>query len=175
MPAELLQQRDEHVVTLTLANPGKLNAVDLALWCRLGATMSALDADESIRCVVIRGADGNFVAGGDLEEFLSERNTLDPALHYHTQVGKALRAVAACRHPTVALIEGACIGGGLEIAGQCDLRICGESSRFGAPLVARWLKQWVRRLRHDVPLSAEDYREGLSAFFAKRPPAFKGR
>lgn len=258
MPAELLQLRDEHVVTLTLANPGKLNAVDLALWCRLGATMSALDADESIRCVVIRGADGNFVAGGDLEEFLSERNTLDKALHYHAQVGKALQAVAACRHPTVALIEGACIGGGLEIAGQCDLRICGESSRFGAPinklgfsmypgemegllrlagpatvlemllegrildaaeasarglvtrvvadarvvdetyasvrricagapLVARWHKQWVRRLRHDVPLSAEelrasfafldteDYREGLSAFFAKRPPAFKGR
>jgi enoyl-CoA hydratase len=53
---------------------------------------------------------------------------------YHEQAGAALQAVFDCRQPTIALVQGACIGGGLEIAAQCDLRICGESARFGAPI-----------------------------------------
>jgi enoyl-CoA hydratase len=81
-----------------------------------------------------------FAAGGDLEEFVTGRATLEQALHYHDQVATALNAIADCPHPTVALIQGACIGGGLEIAGVCDLRISGESARFGAPInIARFL------------------------------------
>ena len=68
------------------------------------------------------------------EEFATTRATLDQALPYHGQGAAALNAIADCPHPTVALIEGACIGGGLEIAGVCDLRICNESARFGAPI-----------------------------------------
>ena len=127
--------RDGEIATLTLNNPGKLNAINLAMWNQLAENMANISVDRNIRCVVLRGQ-GNeaFAAGGDLEEFLTGRSTLDQALHYHGQVASALRAIDDCPHPTVALIQGACIGGGLEIAGVCDFRICGESARFGAPI-----------------------------------------
>jgi len=126
---------DGDIATLTLANPAKLNAIDLAMWRQLAAHMAAVGENGQIRCVVIRGAgEEAFAAGGDLEEFVNGRATLEQALHYHDQVAAALAAVADCPLPTVALIQGACIGGGLEIAGACDLRICGESARFGAPI-----------------------------------------
>ena len=127
--------RDGEVATLTLNNPGKLNAIDLGMWVGLARQVAELSADPGVRCVVLRGSgDEAFAAGGDLEEFATARATLDQALHYHGQVAAALEAIAGCPHPTVALIRGACIGGGLEIAGVCDLRICGESARFGAPI-----------------------------------------
>jgi enoyl-CoA hydratase/carnithine racemase len=123
------------IATLTLNNPGKLNAIDLGMWVQIADNLAELSVDRNIRCVVIRGAGKDaFAAGGDLEEFVTERATLAQALHYHGQVASALNAIADCPHPTVALIQGACIGGGLEIAGVCDLRICGESARFGAPI-----------------------------------------
>ena len=123
------------IAILTLNNPEKLNAINLSMWQQLADNMAKLSADPGIRCVVIRGAgEAAFAAGGDLEEFVTDRATLEQALHYHGQVAAALNAIADCRHPTVALIRGACIGGGLEIAGVCDLRIAGESARFGAPI-----------------------------------------
>lgn len=123
------------IATLTLNNPDKLNAIDLGMWQQLSRNMSELAVDRSIRCIVIRGAgDEAFAAGGDLEEFVSARTTLDQALHYHGEVAAALTAIADCPHPTIALIRGACIGGGLEIAGACDLRIAADSARFGAPI-----------------------------------------
>lgn len=123
------------ISTLTLDNPGKLNAIDLGMWRQLAENMANISVDRSIRCLIIRGAGQEaFAAGGDLEEFVTARATLDQALHYHGQVAAALNAIADCPHPTVAMIQGACIGGGLEIAGACDLRISGESARFGAPI-----------------------------------------
>lgn len=123
------------IATLSLNNPGKLNAIDLAMWQQLAEHIARLSSDSGVRCIVIRGAGHEaFAAGGDLEEFVTARATLEQALHYHAQVASALNAIADCPHPTVALIQGACIGGGLEIAGVCDLRICGESARFGAPI-----------------------------------------
>ena len=136
MSEAVLVARDGDIATVTLNNPAKLNAVNVAMWRRLREAMENLSADESLRCVVLRGAgDKAFAAGGDIEEFLSQRDTLEKALTYHEDwVAGALDAVRDCLHPTVALIQGACIGGGLEIAGQCDLRLCGRSARFGAPI-----------------------------------------
>jgi enoyl-CoA hydratase/carnithine racemase len=123
------------IATLTLNNPGKLNAIDLGMWVQLAEIVTGLAGDPNVRCLLLRGAGSeSFAAGGDLTDFLTARATLEQALHYHGQVAQALDAIADCPHPTVALIQGACIGGGLEIAGVCDLRICGESSRFGAPI-----------------------------------------
>lgn len=123
------------IATLTLNNPDKLNAINLAMWRQLYENCREIGVHRSIRCVVIRGAgEDAFAAGGDLEEFVTARCTLDQALLYHGEVAQALNAIADCPHPTVAMIRGACIGGGLEIAGVCDLRIAGESAKFGAPI-----------------------------------------
>lgn len=136
MSEEILVHRDGVIATVTLNNPAKLNAVNASMWRRLRVVMEELSADERLRCVVLRGAgEAAFAAGGDIEEFLTLRDTLERALVYHEEwVAGALNAVRDCLHPTVAMIHGACIGGGLEIAGQCDLRICGRSARFGAPI-----------------------------------------
>jgi enoyl-CoA hydratase/carnithine racemase len=260
MTAHIDCHLDGHLATLTLNNPVKLNAVNASMWQQLAAAMNHIEKQAEIRCVILRGA-GNeaFAAGGDIEEFRTVRATIDDALHYHEElVATALNAIRNCSRPTIAAIRGACIGGGLEIAGCCDLRIAGASARFGAPikqlgfsmypgemagllalagpavvleillegrilsadealqkglltrvvaddtvfdeaaaaaericagapLVARWHKQWVRRLQDPTPLSAaerrrafdflatEDYAEGLAAFSAKRKPRFRGR
>lgn len=136
MADEVLCERNGVIATVTLSNPDKLNAVTAGMWRRLKVVMDELSADEALRCVVIRGAgEAAFAAGGDIEEFGTLRNSFEQARIYHGEwVAGALQAIVACRHPVVALIQGACIGGGLEIAGQCDLRICGESARFGAPI-----------------------------------------
>lgn len=136
MADQVLCERDGVIATVTLSNPDKLNAVTAGMWRQLKAVMDELSGDESLRCIVMRGAgDKAFAAGGDIEEFATLRNSFEHAQIYHGQwVAGALSAIVDCRHPTVALIQGACIGGGLEIAGQCDLRICAQGARFGAPI-----------------------------------------
>lgn len=127
-------ERDGDIAAVTLDNPDKRNALDASMWRQLAETFTALDADASLRCVIVRGAGAAFAAGGDLEEMRKIRTDADAALAYHEQVGRALDAIAGCRHPVVAQISGPCVGGGLEIACACDLRIAGESARFGAPI-----------------------------------------
>lgn len=135
MPGRIVLTRDGALATVAIDNPEKLNAVDLGMWRQLAAVMAEISADASVRCVILRGAgDAAFAAGGDLEEFLSVRDTVERAQHYHATVAGALAAIGDCPQPTIALIRGPCIGGGLEIAGQCDLRIAGESAKFGAPI-----------------------------------------
>ncbi len=135
MTPTILCTRDGEIATVTLCNPDKLNALNAAMWQRLQAVMHALGDDASLRCVIIRGEGTTFAAGGDLEEFRTARATVDRALAYHEAVGAALAAIATCRVPTVAAILGACIGGGLEIACACDLRIAGSGTQFGAPVM----------------------------------------
>jgi enoyl-CoA hydratase len=135
MPGKILVSRDGPIATVALSNPGKLNALDLAMWKRLGEVMRELDRDKALRAVVVRGA-GNeaFAAGADISEFAKTRNSSKVARKYGEQLETTMEAIATCRHPTVAMIHGACVGGGLEIVSQCDLRICGTSSRFGVPI-----------------------------------------
>jgi len=131
----ILCARDGAIATVTLNNPEKLNALSKAMWSRLGETMRALDADDSVRCIVLRGAGGKaFAAGADISAFHAERANTAQAKIYSEQGIGWMHAVAECRHPTLALIQGACVGGGLLIASQCDLRICNEAARFGVPV-----------------------------------------
>ncbi len=131
----ILVSRDGPIATVTLNRPDKLNAMTKPMWARLGDVMEQLDADEALRCVVLRGAGGKaFSPGNDISEFETDRSNPAQAKAYGLVLHHALTALKDCRHPTVALIEGICVGGGLEIAALCDLRVCGESSRFGVPI-----------------------------------------
>ena len=105
------------------------------MWQRWARRSSALSADDSLRCVIVRGAgEKAFSPGNDIGEFATERANKAQAIDYGSVMHRTAEALADCRHPLVAQIHGICVGGGLEIAALCDLRICGESSRFGAPI-----------------------------------------
>jgi enoyl-CoA hydratase len=126
--------KDGAIATVVIDHPARLNALSTMMWRELGETFTALSADEAIRCVVLRGAGDAFAAGADIAAFQKERYDVESARAYGKVVHAALGALANCRHPVVALIKGPCIGGGLEIASKCDIRICGESARFGIPV-----------------------------------------
>jgi enoyl-CoA hydratase/carnithine racemase len=135
MSDPILITRDGAIATVTLNNPERLNALNRAMWARLGEVMRTLSADDDLRCVVVRGAgEKAFAAGADIAEFASERANARQAKIYGNLIHETMLSVARCRHPTVAMIRGACVGGGLEIAAMCDLRIAGQSSRFGIPV-----------------------------------------
>jgi enoyl-CoA hydratase/carnithine racemase len=105
------------------------------MWQRLGEVIEELTADDALRCLVLRGAgEKAFAPGNDISEFENERSNVEQARAYGAIMRHTLAAFEHCRHPMVAMIKGICVGGGLEIAANCDLRICGESSRFGVPI-----------------------------------------
>ena len=132
---EIRIEKDDVIATVIMSNPDKLNAITSAMWDGLTHAFTVLSQDESLRCVIIRGDDHNFAAGADIEEFLTMRNTMAQGILHHTKtIGQALDAIARCLHPTIAAIEGVCIGGGLEVACACDLRIAAPSVRFGMPI-----------------------------------------
>lgn len=127
--------RCEDIATVVLDRPQKLNALTKAMWERLGDVISDLSAEETLRCVVLRGAgERAFSPGNDISEFQIERANALQARAYGEVMRRTLDALGQCRHPMVALIHGVCVGGGLEIAAHCDIRICGRSSRFGIPI-----------------------------------------
>ena len=128
-------QRDGAIATVVLNRPAKLNALTKPMWRDLGETVKRLSADDTLRCIVLRGAgEKAFSPGNDIAEFATERATKVQAIEYGRVMHATASALAECRHPLVAQIHGLCVGGGLEIAALCDLRICGASSRFGVPI-----------------------------------------
>jgi enoyl-CoA hydratase/carnithine racemase len=135
MGDNVLVERDGTLATVVLNRPEKLNALTRAMWKRLGEAFAELSTDDALRCVIIRGAgEKAFAPGNDISEFATDRSNVEQARGYGEDMRRTIEAIAGCRHPVVAQIHGICVGGGLEIAGLCDIRICGESSRFGVPI-----------------------------------------
>ena len=144
----ILVEREEDIATIVLNRPHKLNALIKPMWQQLGEVMRSLSADDNLRCIVLRGAgDKSFAPGNDISEFKDARSNSKDAKQYGEIHHEALAALNECRHPIVALIQGICVGGGLEIASLCDLRICGTSSRFGVPINRLGLVVGVREMQ----------------------------
>lgn len=123
------------VLTIRLDGPARHNVLALSGWRSLAEAFQAVSEQDAVGCVVIRGSGGRaFSAGSDIATFFAERETPIDVQAYSAAIASSLDAIVRCPHPTVAVIEGICVGGGLEIAACCDLRVCGQSSRFGAPI-----------------------------------------
>jgi enoyl-CoA hydratase len=124
------------IARLTLSNPDKLNALSVAMWRELRRHVALLNAKpDAARVVIVAGDGGNFASGGDIEEFPQFRFDAASLARFHEEdVRPALVALLDCELPLVAQIDGACLGGGLEIAACCDIRIAGAGSRFGVPI-----------------------------------------
>lgn len=133
--AELELAVERAVATLTLNRPEQHNAVSYAMWKALPDVCVQLAADTRVRVVVCRGAGREaFSAGGDIVEFREQRSNRQQAERYNRHVQAALDALLALPQPTIALIHGFCVGGGLLLAAHCDLRIASTDARFGLPV-----------------------------------------
>jgi enoyl-CoA hydratase/carnithine racemase len=129
------------VAVVTFNRPEVRNAFDLSMWHGLRATMEGLSAVDDLRCLVLRGAGTQaFCAGADIAAFAHERGSRAQEDAYGEAVHHAMHAIRLCRHPVVAMIMGACIGGGAGIATMCDFRVGGEGIRLG--VTARNLGIW---------------------------------
>ena len=123
------------VCSVTLDYPARLNAMSRSMWARLRLAFLEIQRQPSLRCVVLRGAGANFCAGGDIAEYPGFRFDPDRLRHFHeVEVWGALDAILACDVPVVAVIEGACMGAGVELAACCDIRLASDLARFGAPI-----------------------------------------
>jgi enoyl-CoA hydratase/carnithine racemase len=119
---------------LTFNHPERRNAISLDMWQAIPTVLDAFEADRAVRVVVFRGAgDKAFVAGADISQFGQARDSAAANAVYSAQSAAATRAMVTLSKPSIAMIRGFCIGGGLAVALTCDLRIVAEDSRFGIP------------------------------------------
>jgi enoyl-CoA hydratase len=131
---KMLARKEGGVGILTFNNPERHNAVSLEMWEATKRILDSFGADDDVRVVVLTGAGGKaFVSGADISKFASERATLEASRAYNVKSDAAYSSVADFPKPTIAMIKGYCIGGGVGLAVCCDLRICSDNSRFAVP------------------------------------------
>jgi enoyl-CoA hydratase len=114
--------------------PAKRNAISGAMWRGIPPAMARFDADAEVRCVAFRGAGSEaFASGADISEFEATRAQKSSVAEYDGLLDQVLHSIQDSPKPSVAMIYGYCMGGGLEVALACDLRYCGRSAQFGIP------------------------------------------
>ena len=134
MTDKMLARKDGGVGIVTFNNPERHNAVSLDMWEATKHILDDFAADDAVRVVVLTGAGGKaFVSGADISKFESERANLEGARAYGAKSEGAYASIYEFPKPTIAMIRGYCIGGGLGLATCCDLRICSDNSRFAVP------------------------------------------
>ena len=130
---DLLYQTDGPLAWITVNRPEQRNAFTFEMYDRLAALCDEIDGDEQVRVVILRGAGGrSFASGTDIHQFLNFTTEAD-ALGYEQRITGRLARVGALTKPSIALVEGYCVGGGFGLAISCDLRFCTPESKFGAP------------------------------------------
>lgn len=126
--------REGAIVRITIDRPLKRNAMTLAMWQRMGEIFDTLADDDGVRVIVLAGSgDKCFCAGNDISEFAELRSTAEQVAHYHAITQHTYNAIRTVPKPTIARIEGSCMGGGLELAQLCDIQIAAETATFGIP------------------------------------------
>jgi enoyl-CoA hydratase/carnithine racemase len=133
-PDEILVDRHGAVVTLTFNRPGARNAMTWGMYERLSGVCDEVDADDSVRALVLRGAGGKaFVAGTDISQFTTFA-TAEDGIAYERDGDERMDRLERVTKPVIAQIEGYAVGAGFKIAAACDIRIATPDTRFGAPI-----------------------------------------
>jgi enoyl-CoA hydratase/carnithine racemase len=134
MSDEILVEQDGGVATVVFNRPKVRNAISLAMWGEIAEIADRLGNDDGVRAILFRGAGQEaFASGADISEFKENRKDRESAIAYNKKVEEAEVAIRNCPKPTIAMIFGFCMGGGMAIALACDLRFAAEGSRFGIP------------------------------------------
>ena len=131
---KMLSRTQDNIGYIIFNNPEKHNAVSIEMWDALEKFLKQFIEDSNIRVIVLEGAGGkSFVSGADISKFDKERSTKEAVLSYNKRTHKVYELLETFPKPTIAKINGYCIGGGLNLAVCCDIRICSEKSKFAMP------------------------------------------
>jgi enoyl-CoA hydratase/carnithine racemase len=134
MSDKIISRRDDAVGHVVFNNPEKRNAMSLDMWQAFERVLDEYAADDEVRVVVLSGAGGRaFVSGADISKFANERSSAEAVARYDAITGRVFGKLHGFAKPTIAQITGSCVGGGVALAACCDLRVCGDSSRFAIP------------------------------------------
>ena len=147
----MLAAKEGRVGIMTFNNPEKRNAVSYDMWVAAEEILTAFAADPEVRVVVLTGAGGKaFVSGADISKFESERATQDATDRYNRQTERIYSLLYGFEKPTIAMIRGFCIGGGLNLAICCDMRVATAESRFALPAAKLGLGYGYNGLRRYI-------------------------
>ena len=164
---KMTSRKDGRVGTLVFDNPARHNAVSLEMWEAAARILQDFAADDEVRVVVLTGAGGKaFVSGADISKFEDERRTREAVLRYNTTTEGVYSTIARFPKPTIAQIQGYCIGGGLNLAVCCDLRFCSTGSRFALPAAKLGLGYGYAGLKRYIDTIGPSYTKDI--FFSGR-------
>ena len=145
---KMLVEKEGAIGRMVFNNPEKRNAVSLEMWEAAERILDDLMSDRDIRVIVVTGAGGKaFVSGADISKFEDERATASAVARYSEVTARVFDALQEACKPTIAMVNGYCIGGGLALAVCCDLRICSDKSRFAYPAARLGVGEGFRDLR----------------------------
>ena len=130
----IIARKEGAVGWLIFNNPERRNAVSVDMWEAIPRVLAEYEADPAIRVIVLAGAgDKAFVSGADISQFEKQRSSEDAVQRYEELAEAAQARLQGCDKPVIAMIRGYCLGGGLNIAVLCDIRIAADDARFGIP------------------------------------------
>ena len=152
---------------ITFNNPARRNAVSLDMWKSIPIILDRFENDPAVRVIVLRGAgEAAFVAGADISQFEQSRSSAAGNAEYDQAVDGASQRLHECSKPTIAMIHGYCIGGGVSIVVSCDLRISADNGKFGIPAVRLGLGYGHKGVKKLVDLVGPSYAKEI--FFTAR-------
>jgi enoyl-CoA hydratase len=167
MSDKIVSRTEDGIGHIVFDNPEKRNAVSLEMWQAVEQALDRFAADDDVRVVVLSGAGGKaFVSGADISKFENERSTAAEVKHYNATTARLYVKMTGFAKPTIAQITGSCVGGGVALAVCCDLRICGEGSRFAIPAAKLGLGYGFGGLNRLVQLVGPSFAKEL--FFTAR-------
>jgi len=150
---KMIAEKADGIGWMTFNNPARRNAMSLEMWAAVEVILDDFESDETVRVVVMKGAGGKaFVSGADISEFKEKRANAEAAAHYAAVSEGARNRMAKLQKPLIAMIDGFCLGGGLAIALNADMRFAAEGSQFGVPAARLGIAYAFDSLRRLVSL-----------------------